>query len=91
MSNTAQIEEKFIVINKKRLVELNEVTTSFQPHPMCDRLLTLLEEFKQVYENDFGKKLDQKYWVVNQDEPYADQVRDIILKHETQKQKEDHE
>lgn len=65
-------EEKFIVINKKRLSEVSEKTALM--------LIDAINNFSESYETETGKKLDQKYFVCNQDEPYAQKVIDIILK-----------
>lgn len=60
----AEYEEKFIVINKKHLKNL--------PAGLEDRLSRLLPEIAQFLP-------EHKYYVCNQDEPYAQQVIDIIL------------
>jgi hypothetical protein len=49
----------------------------------CDSLA--LHEFAEAYEGHTGKKLDQKYIVCNQDEPYADKVAELILGGENEK------
>ena len=75
--NKLNYEEKFIVINKKRFAEITEL--NFDARRFVDALLRAVENFSDVYEYVTGKKIDQKYYVCNQDEPYADKVRDIIL------------
>ena len=81
----AEYEEKFIVINTKRYVELNEIMPFCRNHPAVIKLQEALKEFKDAYEGDTGKLLSQKYYVVNQDEPYADNVIKFILDNETKK------
>ena len=83
----AEYEERFIVINKKRLVELNNFAPLYEDHPAVANLLKAIDIFKESYEADFGELLDQKYYVVNQDEPYADNIIKFILDQETKKEK----
>ena len=40
------------------------------------------EKFIKAYEERVGKFPDNKYWVVNQDEPYADEIFKLIEKGE---------
>ena len=81
----AEYEEKFIVINRKRFDELNEYAETWREHPAVENLKKALEDFTEAYEGDYGKSLDQKYYVVNQDEPYAENVIKIILDNESKK------
>jgi len=67
-------ENKFIVISRKRLEELNYFSLK-----AVDDFLDALEQFKFDYESFTGKKLDQNYIVCNQDEPYAEEIKNIIL------------
>jgi hypothetical protein len=61
-------EEKFIVINKKHLRDIPDIIrTGF---------LRSLEEIKSYIP-------ENKYYVCNQDEPYADKIIDIILQGDT--------
>ena len=84
----AKYEEKFIVINLKRFEELNdEYSAPWRDHPAVEKLNEALTDFTEAYESDVGKPLDQKYYVVNQDEPYADNVIKFILDNETKKEK----
>ena len=87
-------EEKFIVINHKRFKELDDVAPSrdrmgeamfSRRHRANQMLEEALENWRAAYENDTGKKLNQKYYVVNQDEPYADKVWELIKKGEESK------
>ena len=89
-----EYEEKFIVINKKHLKELDENTRYSNcncreancPHelmfpPLCKEIKALNKALKKItkaYENRVGKKLNQKYYVVNQDEPYAKEILNIL-------------
>ena len=90
----AEYEEKFIVLNKKRLEELNECTPQdmndliVRDNPSVMVLKQAIQNFKEAYEADCGKLLNQKYYVVNQDEPYADNVIKFILDNENKKEKE---
>jgi hypothetical protein len=63
-------EEKFIVINKKHLDKL--------PYDLSLRLKCLLKDISDYLPNN-------KYYVCNQDEPYASKVIDIIIKGENNK------
>jgi hypothetical protein len=75
-------EEKFLVINFKRFNELNSVFPRYEHDQDCKpvgNLITALRRFQKNYEKHTGKDLDQKYIVCNQDEPYADDVWNIIL------------
>lgn len=68
-------ENKFIVINRKRLNELNSEESIMAGLVLID----CISRFRQAYEKDTGKKMDQRYIVCNQDEPYAERVKAIIL------------
>ena len=70
-------EEKFIVINTKHIKELSA------KHPASCNLDTALIWFKEAYELTTKKQLNQKYYVCNQDELYAQEVIDIIINGET--------
>lgn len=77
-------EEKFIVINFKRLYEIEELTGNpsmdFEKmHPECMKLLDAINIFEAKYKEITGKKMSQKYIVCNQDEPYAEAIWEIIL------------
>lgn len=76
MNNEELEEEKFIVINKKRFDEIGK------DHPAVDQFLSALQNLNETYETT-GKKMDQKYIVCNQDEPYAEKVLNIILNRTT--------
>lgn len=101
----AKYKEKFIVINTKRFDELNDNTRHTTcscreagcPHepmfiPISEEiklLLKAIKNFNKAYEERIGKKINQKYYVCNQDEPYAQDVIDIILKGEDEKQRKE--
>jgi transcription initiation factor IIE alpha subunit len=68
----AKYEEKFIVINVKHLEKIPYTTKEF--------LLDCLDTAKEYLPSN-------KYYVCNQDEPYANRVIDIILKGESNKHK----
>lgn len=80
----SEYEEKFIVINRKRFDELSKIG-KFGP-VFVESFQNALKDFISYYEGWTGKKLNQKYYVVNQDEPYADDVIKIILDGETVKE-----
>jgi hypothetical protein len=73
-----KLENKFIVINEKRFQELSDKNLN----SVVQDFLNSLERFKSIYEFYIGKKLDQKYIVCNQDEPYSEQIAKIILENE---------
>jgi hypothetical protein len=70
-------QEMFFVINKKRIEEVSKET--------AEKFVNALYQFSLDYERETGHELKQKYFVVNQDEPYAKDVLDFILKCETEK------
>ena len=68
-------ENKFIVINKKRFNELESEEGIITGLALID----CISRFRRAYEKDTGKKMNQRYIVCNQDEPYAEKVKAIIL------------
>jgi len=70
----AQYEEKFIIINRKHLEKLNDTN----PKMVTKFLIDLDTVVPYLPEN--------KYYVCNQDEPYADKVIKTILDGETAKE-----
>ena len=92
----AEYEEKFIVINKKHIEEYikcwkekYDCSNLYREVPYARKLLNDIEMFAEEYEKYTGKPLDQKYYVVNQDEPYADNVIKMVLYHENKKELRD--
>ena len=89
MSNLEDLEDKFIVINKKRFKELNEAYHSKKHsifgHPVLHQLGAALDALQISYKRMTGNPMDQKYIVCNQDEPYAEEVARIILEGEARK------
>lgn len=69
-------DDMFIVVNKKRFKELKD---SDPDRSAVIRLIDSLDNFSKVYTKKTGKPLNQKYLVCNQDEPYAERVKAIIL------------
>ncbi len=80
----AKYEDKFIVINKKRLEELRESPSGDNA---VAELLYHLDTFTRRCEVS-GIKIDQKYLVCNQDEPYAEDVFNMIIGEPTSIDKE---
>lgn len=74
----AVLEEKFVVFNIKDIDEY--LSTSSKAN------LVLMEKAIQLGREKDGKKGVNNYYVCNQDEPYAQQVIDIILAGETEKE-----
>ncbi len=68
-------ENKFIVINRKRFNELESEEGIITGLALID----CISRFRRAYEKDTGKKMNQRYIVCNQDEPYAEKVKAIIL------------
>ena len=64
-----EIEEKFIVINKQHLIELLDVP----------EFVVIVSNFKKAMDVLSTILPQNKYYVVNRDEPYAQQVVDLIL------------
>lgn len=71
----ANYEEKFIVINKKHLAEISE----------SSHLIGLVENLKQALDAIEFALPNNKYYVCNQDEPYAPHVYNTIIDGETAK------
>jgi hypothetical protein len=70
--------DKFIVINRKHLKNSSE--SRIKAIQTCiDNLIGVLN-----YEADYP---DNKYYVCNQDEPYAQKVLDVILEGEKEKER----
>jgi hypothetical protein len=79
----AKYEEKFIVINTKIFEDDSDIQ-AYIIENFDQALIGLQEEYFKTT----GKKLeDKKYYVCNQDEPYAQKVIDIILEGENNKNK----
>lgn len=80
--------DKFIVINRKRFDRFHGVngrTGRDWQHPYLWKLCNAIENFAKLYKKETGKKMNQKYYVCNQDEPYADEVLKVILEGEKKK------
>ena len=87
-----EYEEKFIVINRKHIEEYEKCwrekyafSKLYPEVPQVRNLLDAIEMFTEAYEAYMGKTLNQKYYVVNQDEPYAENVIKFILDNESKK------
>lgn len=74
-------DDMFIVINKKRIEELNALHRSgyFDSTIEVLQLEKALMRFSDAYKEEVGKPLDQQYLVCNRDEPYAPFVKALIL------------
>jgi hypothetical protein len=82
-------QDKFIVINRKHLDELNrrvllQISGDGFPvragkYPAVLELEKALQKFRSCYEREICRPLNQRYIVCNQDEPYAEEVAAIIL------------
>jgi hypothetical protein len=86
-----QLKNKFIVINTKRFEEMNEYwqrvhnLSNDEYHPCTMIFLEALAEFISDYKRITEKEMNQKYIVCNQDEPYAQDVLEIIINGEKEK------
>ncbi len=81
-------EEKFIVINIKRLEELQDAIGGAGMFSIAQEVIDFqdaLKRFVQVYKDNVGP-MNQQYYVVNQDEPYAPDVWKLIKKGEEDKE-----
>lgn len=74
MNKFEGMEDKFFVINKKRLEELAQAGGI----EYCRMFVAAVESFNAAYEKHVKRAMNQKYVVVNQDEPYADKVWGLI-------------
>ena len=83
----AEFEEKFIVINRKHIEELMRVRLE-QDVVLSSawQVLDAIAHFWTEYYGEFGGR-PHRYYVVNQDEPYADKVLKMILEGEEEKEK----
>ncbi|GHV91193.1 hypothetical protein AGMMS50268_16960 [Spirochaetia bacterium] len=85
----AELDEKFIVINRKRFEEMAAIEPGgYFRCPEGALLENAIMVFTRDYECITGKKMNQKYVVCNLDEPYADEVVRIILEGEREKKEE---
>lgn len=75
----AQYEEKFIVIHLKAIKSKDFEFDSAR------ELEYALQRFCEQYKIVTGKELNQKYYVCNQDDPYAQKVIGTILEGESMK------
>lgn len=76
--------DKFIVINRKHIKELDKFLND-NGAPTATRSTVLLSNAIQRFGDSCAmntKPLKQKYYVCNQDEPYADEVLKVILEGE---------
>lgn len=73
---TIKYEEKYIVIKKENL----DLLTPIGKKTFLDRIEHLNKEMERK-----GKSTKNKYLVVNQDEPCADEILEIILRGEKNK------
>ncbi len=85
-------KKEFIVLNRKRFDEVFELKDDINK-AYLEYVLTMLIKALDFFKNTFNstpglKKMDQKYYVCNQDEPYAQEVLDVILKGEKEKEKQ---
>ncbi len=63
-------KRKFIVLNLEHIFEY-----------MGYNLLTLKRILKEYYEMSLPKEKDHEYLVINTDEPYIDEVIEVLKKH----------
>ena len=73
-------DDKFLVIPVKYLDRMSVTTRG--------HLYAVMERLRKLREGD-GKDTDNQYYVVNQDEPYANDVLNTILLGEERKEKRD--
>ena len=78
-----EYEEKFIVININRFKELNQKRNTYE-HSAVRKLKDALNIFYSICDSN-NIKVDHKYYVVNQDEPYANEIIKLILEGEENK------
>lgn len=83
-------QDKFLVMNRKRFDEIIQAAED-TPHEgainyklkYARTAIRQLEDafwyFNESYNDLVGKGLNQKYYVCNQDEPYAQEVINLIL------------
>ncbi len=90
---TAEYEEKFIVLNKKHINEYlkawkknPKTKNAFRENLIVKSIYNILIAFKEDYEFQTGKELNQEYIICNKDEPYAEDVLKVILEGENKKE-----
>lgn len=82
----AKYEEKFIVINKKYINDLNLKAPQGLIHKTVRQFDMALTDLMLHIHKHTGVLLpDKKYYVCNQDESYAQEVIDTILEGESKK------
>lgn len=90
MSDKIKFEpDKFIVINRKHLQELLKHHEK-RNYPDKYNSVLQLEKWQSFFHASYASNigpLDNKYYVCNQDEPYADKVLEVILEGEREKLK----
>lgn len=77
--------DKFIVINRKHLEELTKLDKE-KDFDFKKEFNILFECFVKFYKTLTGNEFINKYYVCNQDEPYAQKVLDVILEGERAKE-----
>ena len=73
-------KDKFLVIPTKYLSRMSRTTRG--------QLKYILTQLEAIRRRDGNENTRPKYYVVNQDEPYSEQVLDIILAGEEKKERE---
>jgi hypothetical protein len=78
--STEKEHNKYFVINKDHLAQMARV------NPEVSDAITLLATEYTKFLSDTNRKA-HSFLVINQDEPYASEVWDLVLMHEEAKQK----
>lgn len=68
------IKNKFLVVKTE---DINKHLSKSERKALVDALLTIRNG--RILD---GKKPENEYWIVNQDEPYADKILQTILENE---------
>lgn len=81
----ARLQKKFIVLANKDII--SNLNNTFMADT-TKRLINALNEYNELVELASGKGKGKKFYVCNQDEPYAAFVIKTILHGEEQKEKD---
>lgn len=76
-------EQKFLAL----IIPMKDVDGFYDKNPECGRWLDRVFSGYEDYRKALGKKPINDYIIINQDEPYSEEVWNVILKGEKEKEK----
>ncbi len=81
MIKLAKKENKFLAL----VIPEKDVEPFFNKYPYLQEIFEIIGEAYYGFRRDIGKNPSNKYIIVNKDEPYIEEVWDMILKGEDKK------